>query len=131
MTLNAADLVCRTSADLDNLRDLYRSYMTNAADDAIAAASRAHGYERDLGAIEEAIDLQTSTRPLREDQRRALFAAFTDVFGRSKDQARYVFTRMVLGKTGTVSWSSNKYGTITVAEASKVLTALRDLERAL
>jgi hypothetical protein len=68
--------------------------------------------------------------PLSDDQRRALFAAFRDVFPNSTgEHARYVFTRVVLGKEAgtTVSWSSHKPGALTHGEASRVLDALSDL----
>lgn len=68
--------------------------------------------------------------PLTDDQRRALFASFGAVFGQREADTRYAFTRMVLGKSANeyVSWSSHKYGTLTYAEASKVLDALNVLD---
>lgn len=67
--------------------------------------------------------------PLTAEQRRALFATFTEVFGQSGSQQRYAFTRMVLDKSGdeAVSWSSDKQGSLTIADASKVLDALNIL----
>lgn len=64
--------------------------------------------------------------PLTAEQRRALFANFTEVFGHSEPETRYAFTRMVLGlvPSATVSWSDHKEGTITASMASMVLDAL-------
>lgn len=63
---------------------------------------------------------------IQPGQRAALFATFAEVFGHSEDEARYAFTRLVLGMGGAedVSWSDNKPGAITAEEASKVLDAL-------
>lgn len=67
--------------------------------------------------------------PLREDQRKALFASFSDVFSDSDQSTRLAFTRLVLGKSHdeAVSWSTWKPGALTVRQASKVLDALADL----
>lgn len=64
--------------------------------------------------------------PLTDDQRRALFGAFGEVFGHTDQAQRLAFTRMVLGKhaDAVVSWSKNKTGRLTYGEASKVLDAL-------
>ncbi len=64
--------------------------------------------------------------PLTREQRAALFASFTEVFGHSENEARYAFTRMVigLGTDEVVSWSSHRSGAISSPEASKVLDAL-------
>lgn len=64
--------------------------------------------------------------PLTDDQRNALFAAFSDVFGGNDQEQRLAFTRLVLNKPGTaqVSWSRHKAGRLTAGEASKVLDAL-------
>lgn len=65
--------------------------------------------------------------PITETQRRALFSVFAEVFGASEQTQRIAFTAMVLGKDPekvAISWSSNKPGALTVAEASKVLDAL-------
>lgn len=62
-----------------------------------------------------------------EDQRRALFALFGDVFGGSDQPQRIAFTAMVLGKnpqTDAISWSRYKPGALTANEASRVLDAL-------
>lgn len=68
-----------------------------------------------------------TTAPLTNDQRRAMFASYNEVFGETAN--RYAFTRLVLGKSksAAVSWSAYKPGTLTMAEASQVLNALRDL----
>lgn len=62
-------------------------------------------------------------------QRAALFAAFMEVFGHGDDETRYAFTRLVLGLPSNciVSWSDNKPGALSAAEASKVLDALDGL----
>jgi hypothetical protein len=64
--------------------------------------------------------------PLTAEQRAALFAGFSDVFGTAGNEQRYAFTRMVLGKSAheSVSWSTHKPGRLTYGEASKVLDAL-------
>lgn len=65
--------------------------------------------------------------PLTDDQRKALFAGFRDAFGYDADaEDRYLFTRKVLGKPGghDVSWAADKPGTITYAEASRLLDVL-------
>lgn len=65
--------------------------------------------------------------PLTEEQRRALFASFGEVFGDAAQPQRIAFTAMVLGKdprTEAISWSQNKPGALTADEASKVLDAL-------
>lgn len=75
------------------------------------------------------------TAPITHDQRGAMFATFTEVFGSDNKQARRIFTRLVLGKPSTepVSWADPGHGTgtLTKREASKVLTALKDLAEAL
>jgi hypothetical protein len=74
---------------------------------------------------------------MTHDQRRAMFAAFTDVFGSETKEARKVFTRLVLGKPADapVSWADNGdrngQGALTQREASRVLDALIALEVAL
>ena len=81
--------------------------------------------------------VQSLTAPMTHDQRRALFAVFTNVFGSSQKAARKVFTRLALGRPATapVSWAefgdSNGQGALTQREASKVLDALSALEAAL
>jgi hypothetical protein len=72
---------------------------------------------------EDEADASVAIRP---DQRAALFATFTEVFGHSEEEARYAFTRMVLGHGAdeVVSWSENKPGALSATEASKVLDAL-------
>lgn len=67
--------------------------------------------------------------PILASQRMALFATFTEVFGHAEAETRYAFTRMVLGLPATqiVSWSDARPGTITTAEAGKVLDALNVL----
>ena len=65
--------------------------------------------------------------PFSEDQRRALFALFGEVFGGSDQPQRIAFTAMVLGKnprTEAISWSRYKPGALTANEAGKVLDAL-------
>ena len=64
--------------------------------------------------------------PLTAEQRAALFAGFTDVFGSSDREQRLAFSRLVLNKTSAdpVSWATWRPGTLTFAEASKVLDAL-------
>lgn len=60
--------------------------------------------------------------PITEDQRRALFAGFRELFG-ADDGARYRFTRKALGKRNgeVVSWSADKPGALTQDEASRLL----------
>lgn len=69
--------------------------------------------------------------PLRDDQRRALFASFSQVFGAPHKPVRDLFTRMILGKDvdAPVSWSTWANGTITAAEASRLLDVLDACER--
>lgn len=65
--------------------------------------------------------------PLTDDQRKALFAGFRETFGYDADAGdRYAFTRKILGKPGghDVSWAADKPGTITYAEASRLLDVL-------
>lgn len=65
--------------------------------------------------------------PLTAEQRNALFATFGEVFADTNDEARYAFTRLVLGldPDAPVSWSSAATPRcITAGEASKVLDAL-------
>lgn len=71
--------------------------------------------------------------PLTDDQRRALFATWGNVFGGDSQEARILFSRMVLGYGDRipVSWSRTKPGALTAGEASKVLDALSMLEAAL
>lgn len=71
--------------------------------------------------------------PMTHDQRRAMFASFTNVFGAETKTARRIFTRLVLGKPADapVSWADYANGSLTKREASKVLTALTDLEKSL
>lgn len=66
---------------------------------------------------------------LTSGQRAALFASFGEVFASSSDEARYAFTRQVLGKRSDepVSWSLTKPGTITFDEASRLLDTLNTL----
>lgn len=77
------------------------------------------------------------TAPMTHDQRRAMFALFTDVFGDSPKEARKVFTRLVLCRPADapVSWADggdrNGQGALTAREASKVLDALSALQTAL
>lgn len=75
---------------------------------------------------------------IRDDQRRALFAAFYGVFGwRDHErgfgfsQARKVFTRMILGLDvdAPVSWSTCSVGTISASQASRLLDVLDACER--
>jgi hypothetical protein len=67
--------------------------------------------------------------PVKEDQRRALFATFGEVFGDTDQAKRIAFTRMVLGTPASadLSWSPTKPGYLTVAQASRVLDALNVL----
>lgn len=65
--------------------------------------------------------------PITKEQRRALFATFTEVFGESEQAKRLAFTKMVLGGNLVRSWSAHKPGALTVSEASKVLDALDNL----
>lgn len=64
--------------------------------------------------------------PLTDDQRKALFAGFRDAFGPIDAEYRYRFTRKVLGKPDGhyVSWAADKPGTITAAEADRLLDVL-------
>jgi hypothetical protein len=77
------------------------------------------------------------TAPMTHDQRKALFAAFTDVFGQETKNARKVFTRLALGRPSDapVSWAQfgdrNGQGALTAREASIVLDALTALDEAL
>jgi hypothetical protein len=68
---------------------------------------------------------------LRQDQKRALFAAFTQAFGCSDSEARHLFTRMVLGfhPDALVSWACGSAFAITAAEASRLLDVLDVIER--
>lgn len=83
------------------------------------------------GKIAEAAS--TLKAPLTHEQRGAMFATFTEVFGDSPKQARRVFTRLVLGKPADapVSWAAHGTGTLTKREASRVLDALTALKAAL
>lgn len=68
--------------------------------------------------------------PLTDDQRRAMFAAYSEVFGRTtKSDQRKAFTRLALGLASDddVSWSRHSPGSLTVAEASRVLAVLDTL----
>lgn len=67
--------------------------------------------------------------PLTRDQRRALFAAYGDAFRDTTDEARYTFTRLVLGldPETSVSWTDRSAFAISNSEASQVLDALRAL----
>lgn len=78
---------------------------------------------------DEVEDEDDDSAPIRPDQRAALFATFAEVFGHSEDEARYAFTRMVLRFPSfrVVSWSENKPGALSAAEASQVLDALNVL----
>lgn len=80
----------------------------------------------DLGSADEEDD-----SPVREDQRRALFALFGEVFTDSEQDKRLAFTRMVLGKGADepVSWSPRASGALTVAEAYRLLEALDGLNQ--
>lgn len=75
------------------------------------------------------LERQSADAPLREDQRKALFASFSDVFADSDQSTRLAFTRLVLGMSHDepVSWSTWKPGALTVRQASKVLDALASL----
>lgn len=68
---------------------------------------------------------------IRDDQRRALFAAFGQVFGVPYRDARVMFTRMILGKDvdAPVSWSCWNKAAITADEASRLLDVLDACER--
>ena len=68
-------------------------------------------------------------RPILDEQRRALFAMFFRVFETTDSLARFVFTRLVLGKDGMVSWSPVSPHAITVDEASRLLRALDAIEQ--
>ena len=127
MPLKADQLAEHGTWYLSNLEESYKRAAAEARSEARANLSRAVSYEDDLAEIRKAIDLrENATRPIAADQRSALFAAFGEVFGHVDDAARYAFTRLVLGKpsSATVSWSSNKIGALTRAEASRVLDAL-------
>lgn len=78
-------------------------------------------------------DYVEAPKPLTEDQRRALFAAFGDVFRDSEQETRLSFTRLVLGKSEDepVSWSTTKPGALSTVEAGQVLDALSFLGAAL
>lgn len=82
-----------------------------------------------LASIEPAFLARDLVEPLRDDQRRALFAGFTNVFGTNDPRARHLFTRVVLGKDvqDTTSWST--LCGITAAEAHVLLNALDGYER--
>lgn len=69
------------------------------------------------------------TTPIQPSQRSALFATFGEVFADTSNESRYAFTRLILGKPAdaVVSWSGNKPGAISAAEASMVLHALDNL----
>jgi hypothetical protein len=77
------------------------------------------------------------TAPMTHDQRKALVAGFTEVFGSETKAARKVFTRLALGLApdAPVSWAqggdTNGQGALTARQASKVLDALTALETAL
>lgn len=84
-----------------------------------------------------AVTVRSLTAPMTHDQRKAMFAAFANIFGSTPKEARKVFTRLVLGKAADapVSWAEygdrNGQGALTVREASRVLDALAALEAAL
>jgi len=90
-------------------------------------------YAANVASVQEAIEIRQANRPITHDQRRAMFPAFGSVFGSVNKDARKVFTRLVLGKDSNadVSWADNQPGTITRAEANKVIDALVALEEAL
>lgn len=118
-----------TLTAVDDALDALATDPSVSDDDLVAAfadiASRIHQSVRDL------------TAPMTHDQRRAMFAAFTDVFGASPKAARKVFTRLALGKPADapVSWAdggdSNGQGALTQREASRVLDALSNLHATL
>lgn len=105
ITCRPGDIIITVIAegDFDDLTDVYVAPVAAAFDD-----------------WEDPID------PITADQRRALFATFTDVFGQSGSEQRHAFTRMALCRPvdDVVSWSSARHGSLTFAEASKVLDAL-------
>lgn len=67
--------------------------------------------------------------PLTDDLRRALFAMFVRVFGKSDDEARLVFTQRVLDTVGRTSWSPVSDYAITVDQATRLLWALDAIEQ--
>jgi len=67
--------------------------------------------------------------PLSDDLRKALFAAYGDAFRDTTDEARYTFTRLVLGLSDDVpvSWTNRREHAISNFEAGLVLNSLRAL----
>lgn len=106
-----------------------------ATDPNVSDADLAAAFADIAGRVQATV--RSLTAPMTHDQRRAMFALFTDVFGDSPKAARKVFTRLALGKAkdAPVSWAdggdSSGQGALTAREASKVLDALSDLQAAL
>lgn len=120
------------TATLNQIDDALDGFVTNASLTDVEVAQAL----RDLQARLDAT-VANLTAPMTLDQRRALFASFTEVFGASPKEARKVFTRLVLGKAADapVSWAEygdrNGQGAVTQREASRLLDALSALEAAL
>lgn len=64
--------------------------------------------------------------PITSDQRRALFAAFSEAFGRDVERHdRHLFTTAVLGHGVNPSWASpDAGGELTYNQAARLLTVL-------
>lgn len=67
--------------------------------------------------------------PILDEQRRALFAMFSRVFGNTEDGPRSVFTRTILGRADATSWSTTSPDAITADQASRLLEALDAIEQ--
>ena len=97
-------------------------YVRACADLIIGATTLPQDARNDLIAFLGA-PAQDPNGPLTSEQRRALFAAFEEVFGTREQGPRLSFTSLVLGTSPAVtrSWSEYKPGRLTYGEASKLL----------
>lgn len=73
------------------------------------------------------VQFEDPTAPITQGLRSALFAQWNEVFPGAGKERRYAFTRLALGRDDKVSWSSSKDESMSIADARKVLDALKAL----